>query len=386
MRQTAYTPFYDQNEDRHSYQATYPEEYIFAHSRHTYVTVDQLRDAEGVLETGVPVRLFIQDTDADVGYTETKYVDSEGKVNFDVARFLQIFMDGTVEPDADFDYTEDSKMVARKTVHIEMHTFGVKFWEEDFDVVNGADEVTDCWWSEPRQLKWWPAYPFTFDYWNFDEASVTVNDGTAAVTRLPEVIPDPSSNSRIRINAAYFTGANSKLKVLSQYGKGFSLGSFDNQRNSVTLVAQPQPIAEKYVYLRWLNRHGELSYWLFNRHSVQRTPKASDSMRAYVKDERFNEFDTCDNALLRYMTVNKELQVFSDALDGFDYDVVRQLFTAPFVDMLIPERSLVNAPVWLRVHIKAEKHVEPLRHADDYTMNRQVTVTLTLPEEGQIFV
>lgn len=388
MRQTAYTAFEDQYEDRHFYQVTYPEAYVFAHSRHTYITIDQLRDGDGVAETGAPVQLLIKNIGHNEGdYTETKYVDSQGKVNFDVARFLQIFMEGTVKPDADFDYTDDSKMVARNTVHLELNAFGVTFWDEDFDVVNGADEVTDCWWRETRRLKWWPAYPFTFDFWNFEDAILTVN-GLSQTLILPQVLPDTdSSNSRIRINPKFFTSQYiEKMAISKAAGKGFTLGTFGALVNAVTLIAQPQPIAQKYVYLRWLNRHGELSYWLFNRHSMQRTPKASDSQRAYIKDERFDEFDTCDNALLRYMTVNRELQAFTDALDGFDYEIVRQLFTAPFVDMLIPEHSTDDTPTWLRVHIKAEKQTEPLRHSDNYTMNRQVTVTLTMPEEGQIFV
>ena len=73
-------------------------------------------------------------------------------------------------------------------------------------------------------------------------------------------------------------------------------------------------------------------------------------------------------------------------MDGIDYEIVRQLFTAPFVDMLLPEFSSVDTPAWQRVHVKAETQTEILRHSDDNTFNRQVTITLTLPEEGQLFV
>jgi hypothetical protein len=81
------------------------------------------------------------------------------------------------------------------------------------------------------------------------------------------------------------------------------------------------------------------------------------------------------------------MTVFTDALDGIDYEIVRQIFTAPFVDLYLPDQSSrFNKAVWKRLNINAATQSEALRHADLYTLNRQVTITLTLPEEGQIFV
>jgi hypothetical protein len=85
--------------------------------------------------------------------------------------------------------------------------------------------------------------------------------------------------------------------------------------------------------------------------------------------------------------VEGEIKCFTDALDGIDYEIVRQIFTAPFVDLYLPEPSQeMKQAQWQRVHIKAETQTEALRHADKYTYTRQVTITLTLPEEGQLFV
>lgn len=389
MRQTAYTAFVDAYEDRHFYQVTYPEAYVFAHSRHTYLDIDELRDGDGVPEAGAPVQLLIKNIGVNSGdYAETKYTDMNGKTTFDLARFLQIFMEGSVKPDADFDYTDPSKLVAMNIVHLELNAFGTQFWEEDFEVVNGADEPTDNWWSGERRLKWWVNYPFTFDFRNLDEASLQV-DGLAAVTKtLPQVTPDTSTYGRIRINMNGFVNPTAKtVKLSTNDGMGAFNGAFSGSvYNAVTLEARPQAMTGKHVYLRWLNRHGELSYWLFNRYSSQRATKAADSQRAYVKDERFDSLETIDNATIRTMTQQREIKVFTDALDGFDYEVVRQIFAAPFADMLIPELSKIDGPYWRRVHIKPETQVEPLQHSDDYTTNRQVTITITMPEEGQIFV
>lgn len=386
MRTTPVTQFTDYYEDRNFYQVTYPEDYIFVHSRHTYLDLVELRDADYVPNSGALVTLEIIDNTTSTTYSEARYANQLAKATWDIGRFLQIFMDGTLKPDADFDYTGNSRMVASHSVTLNLHWGGVVFWTHDFEIVNGADEPIDCWWDSQRRLRWWYNYPFTFDFRNLPDASVVINNGTAAVLNLPQITPDTMTYSRIRINPKCLTSSANTMRVLSQGGMGFYLGSFSgNRTDSVLLIGNGCKMSNQNIYLRWLNRHGELSYWLFNRYSKQRTIKAADYQGAYIKDERFAGQATCDNSLLRTLTVQGELKGFTDALDGIDYEIVRQLFTAPFVDMLLPEHS-GKYPVWQRVNIKAENQTEPLRHSDDYTQNRQVTITVTLPEEGQIFV
>ena len=388
MRQTEVKDFVDQYEDRNFYQITFPEDYIFAHSRHTYIDIDELRDQDYVPNSGGTVMITIQDEDTNKSYSEYRRLDERGKATFDISRFLQIFMEDTLRQDADFDYNDDSKIVARHVIAVKLKYGGVYFWEREFEVVNGADEVTDCWWNKERRLKWWVNYPFTFDFRNIEWASAEINNsGLEQTLILPQITPYNSTNGRIRINTnRLLTPVVKVVKIYTQNGMGFLNGSFGQMNNTVVIEARPQAMSSRYIYLRWLNRHGELNYWLFNRQSLTRKTKATDSQRAYVKDERFAGYGI-DNALLRTLTVEGEIKCFTDALDGIDYEIVRQIFTAPFVDLYLPEPSQeMKQAQWQRVHIKAETQTEALRHADKYTYTRQVTITLTLPEEGQLFV
>lgn len=368
-------------------EVTYPEPYVFAHSRHTYIRLDHFDDNSHAPVNAALIDCTILDVNSGTIYTESKYTDKQGKATFDIGRILQIMMDGTLHDDAAFDYTDDSKMVAAKQVQISMSHQGTTFFASDIETVNGADEATDNWWYRDRRLRWWCNYPFTFDFRNTDEATITINGGISTVGPIPMVTPDTMNYSRIRINPKAITESAKSLDVFIRRGMGFVLGSFsDNKRNTVTLVGDDCELAKDKIYLRWLNRHGELSYWLFGRQSLQRKMKSTDSHRAYAKDDIFDDHDTCDSGLLRTITSEGELVAYSGALDGIDYEIVRQLFTAPFVDMLLPEFSSVDTPAWQRVHVKAETQTEILRHSDDNTFNRQVTITLTLPEEGQLFV
>lgn len=376
------------------FQITYPEDYIFAQSRHTYINIDRLHDIDHYPNQGMPVKMQITDTTANKTYAEVRYLDKDGKAMFDIARFLQVFMEDTVKPDTITHDNDQSTLVIAHAVTISLF-YDIEttaFWTlSTFEVVNGADEVMDNWWNGTRRLRWWHNYPFTFDFRNLDEASITVNDGAATVGHLPQITPDAFTYSRIRVNPKYLAANANKLEVAttSNTGMGFVFGHFySTKRNVVVLLGNSCARSDKDIYLRWLNRHGELSYWLFKRYSVQRKFKATDNQRAYIKDERIDETTmVIDNALLRALTVEGELKCYTDSLDGIDYEIVRQMFSAPFVDLYLPEPSaLMKTAVWHRVHIKPETQTEVLRHADDYTKNRQVTVTLTMPEEGQIFV
>ena len=173
------------------------------------------------------------------------------------------------------------------------------------------------------------------------------------------------------------------LRISSTAGMGFVNGSFVSPRsNAVTLIGHSCPRSEKDIYLRWLNRHGELCYWLFHRYSTQQGVKDNEHIRANVND-MWPESGVIDNAAVRIKTVTKEIKAYTNELDGFDYELVRQVFTAPYVDMFVRTVS-TNNHVWQRAHVKAEAQTEVLRHADNYTKNRQVVITLLMPEEGHV--
>lgn len=387
MRQTELTSFEDQHEDRNFYQITYPEAYIFVHSRHTYIDIDQLLDQDGVPQSRAEVLMQVIDNTTPQSYSEKRRLDRDSKATFDIGRFLQIFMEGTLKDDSTFDYDDDSKMVSSHGVTVKLKYNGVFFWQETFEIINGAYEPLDDWWSGQRRLRWWYNFPFTFDFRNLYEASITINSGTTQMAQIAQILPDTMSYSRIRLNPKSITLWANRMLVTTGAGMGFLHGTFSAARsNSVLLIGHQCLPSEKTVYLRWLNRHGEMNYWLFYQQARQRKTTAIDSKRAYVKDERFAA-GIIDNALLRTLSIEGELTCFTDALDGIDYDIVRQIITAPFVDLYLPDVSdSLNEETWQRVHVKAGTYTELLRHADKYTYNRQVTLTLTLPEEGQIFV
>lgn len=385
MRQTQLTPFTVEG-NTYSYQVTYPEDYIFAHSRHTYVNIDRLVNSLGNPLSGETVKMQITDLDANTTYLEYKTLDALSRASFDIGRFLQVFLDGALDVGEERAYAYDSDLVQQRYIYVGLEYKGYYFFQYYFEVTPGADEPTDDWWYKQRRLRWWYNFPFTFDFRNLGSATVQKDGGTPTTESLPN-ISTGMTYSRIRVNPKCLAASASTLLVSSSAGMAFHDGSLSGAAdNTVLLVGDGCEPSDSTVYLRWLNRHGETSYWLFHRYGIERRAKAADYRRAYVKDY-MSPFGIIDNSLIRNMTIEREVKCYTDALDGTDYETVRQIFASPFIDMYLHDKTTnISDPKWMRVHIKAETQAEPLRHADNFTKNRQVSITITLPEEGQLFV
>lgn len=393
MRDTGEQHYVIGDDEDHYFRVLYPEAYVFAHSRHTFIDLKYHRDQDYSPDFGAAIQLTVTDNENYMSYTETREAGVNGDARFDIGVFLRVMLEGTMQEDTVFDYSENSKAVANHSVTVTLKYYNTVIFTADFEIVNGADEYSDDWWKDERRLHWWLNYPFTFDFRNLDEASVKINSGTTSVERMPQVTPDASTYGRIRINPVFFnqyipdpipsTWTMNTLRISSTAGMGFVNGSFVSPRsNAVTLIGHSCPRSEKDIYLRWLNRHGELCYWLFHRYSTQQGVKDNEHIRANVNDV-WPESGVIDNAAVRIKTVTKEIKAYTNELDGFDYELVRQVFTAPYVDVFVRTVS-ANNHVWQRAHVKAEAQTEVLRHADNYTKNRQVVITLLMPEEGHV--
>ena len=385
MRDTGELSYLIGDDEIHYVRLLYPEAYVFVHSRHIFFDIKYHRDEDYAADAGGQIQIIVADNDNYESYAETKCLDMKGSVKFDIGVFLRALLEGTMQEDSVFDYSQNSKAVANHSVTVTLKYYNTQFFTTTLEVVNGADEYQDDWWKEERRLHWWYNYPFTFDFRNLDEASYSKNGNTVTQKPLPQITPDSKNYTRIRINAKALTSSAKTVLLYTSQGMRFSDGAFgSNNSNRVLLVGHGCEVSEKHIYLRWLNRHGELCYWLFHRYSVQQVVKDNEHVRANINDI-WPESGVIDNASIRNKTVTKEVKAYTDELDGSDYELVRQVFIAPFVDVF--ERTILGQNhVWQRVHVKAETQTEALRHADEYTKNRQIVITLLMPEEGCIEV
>lgn len=393
MRQTNTISFDDQYEDRHTAVVAYPEILVFADSAKCTVEV-RLFDQDATPEYNQEVMLTVKDASEADGYSEVRILDSQGRVSFDIARYVQMIL-GDTEDDGTFDYSEDSQLVAQKTMQVTLTAFGVVFHSFTFEAVNGNNRIGDRWWAKERRLRWWPAYPFAFDFPNTSQVQVTVGDSIQT-----EVFPEIQTshfNTRVRVRASYFANDTFKVK-LTKVGFSFGIaGASDTGHvagsklfrltdNSVTLVADQCPADPNAAYLRWLDRHCELRHWLFSKYRETDTVQATDDRRSGFDPDRFVDGVARDGRM-RDGILTKELTVNTGYLQGWEYDIVESIANAPFVDMLDMEAYLADGTIlWHRIMVKPGSYTKALRnsHANDH--NLQLAVTLQYDGERSVGV
>lgn len=393
MRQTNTISFDDQYEDRHTAVVAYPEELVFADSAKCPVEV-RLFDADASPEYNQDVMLTVKDESAEVGYSEVRILDSQGRASFDIARYVQMIL-GEADADGVFDYSEDSQLVTQRTMQVTLTAFGVAFHTFTFYAVNGNNRIGDRWWSAERRLRWWPAYPFAFDFPNTSQVQVTVGD--AIQTEVFPEIQTAQLNTRVRVRASYF--ANDTFKVdLNKGGFSFSVAGasdtghvagtklFHESANAATIVADQCPADPNAAYLRWLDRHCELRHWLFSKYRETDTVQATDDRRSGIDPDRFVDGVARDGRM-RDGVLTKELTVNTGYLQGWEYEIVESIVNAPFVDMLDMEAYIADGTIlWHRLMVKPGSYTKALRnsHANDH--NLQLAVTLQYDGERSVGV
>lgn len=394
--------FTDSYGDRHRYIACRPERYTFAHSRHIYYQVE-LRDGDGVADYGVPVTATITDADSNKSYSVMKYTDRNGKVTFDLACFIQA-LSAEIFDNGDFDYSNASEMVNALVVDGKMTAYGTDFAQFETQAVNGTLEVTDRWWSGQRRLAWWTGFPFTFDFDNVDEVTWKVDSGTLTTHAFPQIAPSPFDHPRIRVNPSSFgITPNRQLRISTSKGMCFGIANssatsnvpgsaiflFSNDKisyqNSLVLEARNCTPRMSDVYVRWLDKHGELSYWLLRRYSETKTTTMAESRKALPLDERFSDDRIMDNAVIAEYDSKGELVAYSGFVEKWEYDLLLTMTDAPFVDMLdMAEYLGYGTARWHRVHIKPGSFAENQKNVADNMPNRQFVATFILPEQNHI--
>lgn len=394
--------FTDSYGDQHRYIACWPERYTFAHSRHIYYQVE-LRDGEGVADYGVPVTATITDADSDKSYSVMKYTDRNGKVTFDLACFIQA-LSAEIFDNADFDYSNDSELVNAINLEGKMTAYGKDFAQFETQAVNGTMEVTDRWWSNDRRLAWWKNFPFTFDFANVDEVSVTPDGGATTVRLFPQIDPTPFDFPRLRVNASYFQlNPRRSVHFFTNNGMIFGIAAPSDLNNvpgsamflysspkgsySISLDLEVRDCEPKAgdVYVRWLDKHGELSYCLLHRYRETKTTTMSESRKALPLDERFVDDKVMDNAVIAEYDSKSELVAFSGFVEKWEYDLLLTMTDAPFVDMLDMGEYINEGVIrWHRIHVKPGAFAENQKNVADNMPNRQFVATFILPEQNHI--
>lgn len=366
----------------YNYTITYPNVIAFIYSRHLYATLT-ITDTSDDPVVGRRIRFAM------VG-SEFRDTDVNGEILIDMARLVQIATNN-VRSEFNLDYS--TPVVLWKSI---LRDF--TFYDEEIaiatlyiDTYNGADDLGDCWLkttaAEPMRLRWFKNYPFTFDFPNVAQINLRKDGGDVAVVSWAQQ-SSGTNYAMQRVSASEVTALSSTTNVARLTANGWCY------IDKYGALQSPQPYrlnlevcdcdydADK-VYLRWLGKHGEIYYWMFNRHSEAEQVAHEKSLRAMIPNWR-DTYGLLDSETVDNYDASKVLTVYSGKVDKHYYNILRSLVKSPIVDMLT-SLDTITTPTWTRVAVDGGTYAETLKAPDikDNT-SRQLVFNIILPKEGGV--
>ena len=378
------TGTYTKSEDTYYYSVIYPEAIVFAHSRHAYIKINIL-DNDSFPESALALAFRVIHPNGSQ-FTETRYTDASGNLTIDIARILQIMTDN-VKDEMNFDYENEITLRPGSDMKVRIYDGSVQVVEITFDLYNGADDIGDKWWNSvhgKRKLKWFKNYPFTFDFPNVSEVNYQRDNGI--------IVADSSwqqGQTSLTYGIQRVSALNTILSLATQcvdiwtpwYGFDEE-GVLQSFTNRVSLEIDNQTYDKRKIYLRWIGKHGEVFYWLFDRHSLTEDVSREMSRRAMTPNWR-DDNGLLDGDVIDGYDVEREMVVYSGMLDKGYYDLVHSVVDSPVVDILMNDD--LTDPLWNRVSVKGGSYTESLKYpALSSDRNKQVVLTLALPKKGGI--
>lgn len=321
----------------------YPNSVAFMYSRQP-VIVTFTSAAAGV--TSVDIKLTCITSGRTHTESRTPY---SSRVEFDISRIMQL-----LAPDVD----ELTKRLGSDTRQSLSETFELKV---SYTVDNTTTQILSKTlvgmygaldqgeiYGEHTQRRLWLNFPQTFNLWRDAEGLVQfVTDDTYV---LPNVAPDQPCYECDLVKTLAAVGKHSLLNSLRNgiplRDLGLSWSSrieegdeIEEELRTITLVPDCSRRTDG-TYLRWLNRRGEMSYWLFTNSKLRVTTAVADSFaRYYPGDPSIPEDSIFQNPQKASYREAREIVLGAVGLSRDEFDDLCDLATSPVVERLMPAVS-----------------------------------------------
>lgn len=216
-----------------------------------------------------------------------------------------------------------------------------------------------------RDIRWWPAFPFTLGvYMGASGVAAFSVGGTVALNEgITEIVPPSSAAENIM---AYSVEGGI---IQSTFDNTFDI-TFQNAGGTVLGVARLHVCdCDKGIYLRWVNRHGFYAYWLFKDGAEQHTIEAEKTFTRADFGLYSDTYGFRDGAGLRQaMRRGDTLAACATLVNRKTFDYLQDLTTSPLVDMYMGQDEN-DEPIWMAVSIQSGTWTETTDELQDFEIN-----------------
>lgn len=270
----------------------------------------------------------------------------DGAVRFDLSRIMQL-----LAPDVDtlfqrLDYNTGQSLSEAFSLLVSYRDTDGQTYEilerEDITALYGALDQGEIY-GEHTQRRLWVNFPQTFNLWKDALGEV------AFVLEDSYIYPDTAGNKPCHecdligtMQAIGDTAGLAKIipgRPMRNVGLTWKTrvekgAEIPEEFRTVTLVPDD---CKEGTYLRWLNRRGEVSYWLFKNSQIRVTSAISNNFaRFYEGDPSEPVADAYTNSQKTDYREARELVLGAVGLSYDEFEDLCDLATSPLVERLMP--------------------------------------------------
>lgn len=318
-----------------------PNSVAFMYSRQP-VIVTFTSGASGV--TSVDIKLTCKTTNRT--HTESRAPYSS-RLEFDISRIMQLLATDVDEISKRIGYWTGQSLSESFKLEISYIDKGdtITIATEDIVGMYGALDQGEIY-GEHTQRRLWVNFPQTFNLWRDAEDAVQFVTDEAYIS--PDVTEGKPCYECSLMNTLSAVGESDLIKALKNGAPLRNLGLSWRSRiedsnesaeelRTITLVPDCSRRTDG-TYLRWLNRRGEMSYWLFTNSKMRVTTTVADTfVRYYQGDPAAPVSSIFQNPQKASYREAREMVLGAVGLSRDEFDDLCDLATSPLVERLMPD-------------------------------------------------
>lgn len=332
------------------------------------------------VDTSGRIKVTVTHTASGRSHTETRGL-FQSEAHFDIRRIMQL-----LAPDVDtvlqrLDYQTGKSLSEAFTLTVEYESASgsaTSVLETAITGMYGALDQGESY-GAPRQRRLWLNYPQTFNIWN------NPDEGVMIVTEEEDCYPTVEGGAPC-YECAFLAAVDPVFVHTFRPGilrRDVSLswlsrveGGEETPQTLARVDILPDDSTDG-VYLRWLNRRGEVSYWLFTPSQSRVTSAARSSFtRYYDGDPATPQDGVYVNPMKADFREARELVLGATGLLIEEHEDLCSLATSPAVEMLVGDG------LWQRVNVTAGTFPRNIRR--DTPSLQDLEFTIELPERNTV--
>lgn len=173
---------------------------------------------------------------------------------------------------------------------------------------------------------------------------------------------------------------NSQVMDLYTYGQKYRDGEVNGSSGAIVRIEidnTPWKAPGRY-FLRWLNRRGELRYWLFYGGDYKVATAVSES---FTQLQGYEAYSLSGGATVnpdkQNLSTTRTLTLGAPGVSAEDFDMLTELGASPVVHLLTyPDDAAPFYKVWERVNVQTGTFTRSKRRETPQALDFEITITL----------